>query len=357
MSRQSRAAWSGVLLVAVLAACSEIEPARFEATDQSSGTQARLQAVNAVTEQVVWASGLEGTVVRTVDGGTTWEVLPVAEAESLQFRDVHAFDSERAYLLSAGDGEQSRIYKTEDGGASWTLQFLNLEPEGFLDCFDFWDPDTGIAYGDSVDGELFLLTTSNGGETWGRVAPALLPRAGPDEGGFAASGTCVGTRAGGRVWVGTGAGGSARVLRSSDFGRSWEFGETPIVRGEAAGVMSVVFFDNRIGVAVGGDLGQREKRTANVATTRDGGKTWDAGGPLRFPGPAYGSAVSRRYGRRRPAMLLAAGPAGLDLSLDRGQTWQAVSDDEYWSVDFGGDSVFWAVGPVGKITRFVRPAD
>ena len=65
------------------------------------------------------------------------------DAGALQFRDVHAIDAETAYLLSMGEGEQSRIYKTTDSGLTWTLQFTNPESEGFFDCMDFWDGERG----------------------------------------------------------------------------------------------------------------------------------------------------------------------------------------------------------------------
>ncbi len=342
-----------IATLATISACAEVEPPRFQETEQDSGTTARLQAVWAVDERVVWASGLEGTVLRTLDGGATWTLLPVPGAEELQFRDVHGFGPDVAFLLSAGEGEQSRIYKTEDGGSTWTLQFLNLDPAGFFDCFDFWDAETGVVYGDSVDGVLYVLTTSNGGETWARVPASSLPSAGAGEGGFAASGTCVAAGAEGRVWVGTGAGGNARVLRGSNFGRQWDAVAAPVVRGDVAGLMSVVMADSKTGVALGGDLRQPDTRTANVATTRNGGETWEAGGPLRLAGAAYGGAVAP--GERRGRFLfLATGPGGLDLSVDRGATWLRVSDGDYWSVDFGGPNAFWAVGPDGRITRFDR---
>ncbi|HEY9227146.1 MAG TPA: hypothetical protein VIP11_10895, partial [Gemmatimonadaceae bacterium] len=86
-------------------------------TDQKSGTTALLIAVSPVNDRVAWVSGSLGTWLRTTDGGTTWQTGRVPGADSLQFRDVHAVDANTAYLLSIGDGNQSRIYKTTDAGA------------------------------------------------------------------------------------------------------------------------------------------------------------------------------------------------------------------------------------------------
>ena len=99
-------------------------------TAQATGVDARFIGISAVDEGIVWISGTEGTYARTTDGGTTWHAGVVPDAEALQFRDVHAVDAETAYLLSIGEGEQSRIYKTVDAGATWTLQFTNPEPGG-----------------------------------------------------------------------------------------------------------------------------------------------------------------------------------------------------------------------------------
>ena len=74
------------------------------ATDQVSGTKQLLIAVSPVNERVVWASGTQGTWVRTTDGGTTWLTGRVPGADSLQFRDVHAESAESAWLLSIEKG-------------------------------------------------------------------------------------------------------------------------------------------------------------------------------------------------------------------------------------------------------------
>src|SRR5690349_16384969 len=110
-------------------------PPRLES--QTSGTTARLQAISAVSGSVAWVSGVHGTYALTTDGGTTWHSGIVPGADSLEFRDVHAFSARSAVLLSAGTGPQSRIYRTTDGGATWTKVWQNLDPKAFYDCIDF----------------------------------------------------------------------------------------------------------------------------------------------------------------------------------------------------------------------------
>src|SRR5207244_4075513 len=106
----------------------------------------------------------------------------VPGAEALDFRDVEAFSADEAYLLAAGPGEQSRIYKTIHGGKDWTLQFANKDPKGFFDCMAFWDRDRGIAVGDPVNGKFQLIKTINGGKDWKPIPPEELPPATEGEG-------------------------------------------------------------------------------------------------------------------------------------------------------------------------------
>src|SRR4029077_16099330 len=86
---------------------------------QNVNTTASLRGLSVVNEKVVWASGTGGTVIRTIDGGKTWNVITVPGSEKLDFRDIEAFDANTAYILSIGNGEASRIYKTIDGGKNW----------------------------------------------------------------------------------------------------------------------------------------------------------------------------------------------------------------------------------------------
>jgi len=127
-------------------------------TLQTSGVTARLRGVSAVSARVAWASGSDSTVLRTDDGGATWRKITVT-ADGLDFRDIDAIDERTAYVLSIGNGAASRIYKTTDGGTSWTLQFRNDDPKAFLDAMTFWDADHGVVIGDSVDLKFWGLFT------------------------------------------------------------------------------------------------------------------------------------------------------------------------------------------------------
>lgn len=313
---------------------------------QDSGTDQLLIAAHAVSDQTVWVSGAGGTVGRTTDGGATWRLAVVPGADTLQFRDVVAFDAETAWALSIGPGASSRIVKTDDGGASWRTVFVNDEPEAFFDCLSFWSPTRGLAYSDSVDGRIVIVVTDDGGESWRRVPAAGLPEAGAGEGGFAASGTCVATRGADRAWIATGNADPARVLRTVDGGRTWSAATAPVVAGEAKGLASVTFRDDQHGVAVGGDIGDRNADVDAVARTLDGGRSWVPGGRLPFSGAAYGAAYVP--GSRA---LIAVGPGGAAVSRDDGQTWSLLDERTWWGVAAAGPDAIWLTGPDGRIVR------
>jgi photosystem II stability/assembly factor-like uncharacterized protein len=340
----------------MLAACSHgartsSDPVRapYTATSQRIGTTALLQAISVVDSNVVWVSGHRGSYARTTDGGATWHAAVVPGADSLQFRDVHAVDASTAYLMSAGNGELSRIYKTTDGGATWRLQFTNHAPKAFYDCMAFWDADHGIAMSDEVGGNFPIIATEDGGSHWSPVDPAALPAALPGEGSFAASGSCVVTRPPGLAWIGTGNTSAARVIRTADRGRTWEVAKTPLPAAEGMGLASLAFRDELHGVAMGGSMTDTASLADDIAVTSDGGRSWTSVGRAPFASAIYGGAYVP--GATTPT-IVAVGPGGAAMSSDEGRSWVALDTAAYWSVGFASPDAGWAVGPGGRITRF-----
>jgi photosystem II stability/assembly factor-like uncharacterized protein len=316
-------------------------------TPQTSGVTVRLRGVSAVSATVAWASGANGTVLRTEDGGATWQKMAVPGAEKLDFRDVDATGDRSAYVLSIGPGEASRIYKTVDGGAHWNLQFANTDPKIFLDAMAFRDDQHGIAFSDSVDGRFVILTTSNG-RTWERVPADRLPSALPDEGAYAASGTNI-AMAAGRIWIGTAAG---RVLRSSDRGRTWTASKTGLAASQSAGIFSITFRDASHGVVVGGDYRNQSAAVDNVAWTSDGGTTWTLVKDQGLSG--FRSVVTFVPGSTKGKQgLIAIGPTGADWSDDDGQSWHRVDAEGFdtFSVSRDGRGG-WAAGARGRISKW-----
>ena len=267
---------------------------------QFSNTTENLRGVSAVSRQVAWVSGTHGTYLRTIDGGRTWTPAQVPDAVALDFRAVAAFSADEAFLMSAGLGEQSRIYHSSDAGKHWQLQFSNANPKGFFDSMVFWDPKHGIVLGDPIPDEAgklkFEVLLTEDGQNWRALPPAQMPDAMEGEGAFAASNTCIAILRGNsdpNVWFATG-GKTARVFHSGNRGQSWQVYETPMVRGpDSAGIFSITFRNATHGVIVGGDYKRPREDGPNLAYTEDGGKSWTL--PPLHP-LAYFSAVA--YDRR-----------------------------------------------------------
>lgn len=328
-------------------ACGQQADPRNVWKQQKSGTEVQLRGISAVSDKVAWASGAKGTVLRTIDGGETWQRLEIVGAEDLDFRDVQAFDQNTAYVLSIGEGDKSRIYKTTDGGRIWQRQFTNYNANAFYDCFAFWDSTHGIALSDSVDGKFPLVSTSDG-LNWNPVVVKNMPAALPKEGAFAASGTCVATFGKNDVWFATG-GPAARVFHSSDRGVNWTVAETPIIHGEATqGIFSIAFRSAKDGIVVGGDYKEPAKGNANAAITHDGGKTWTLTPSMP---QGYRSAVA--VAGASPLHLIVAGTSGADESSNSGQSWNHKDDSDFNALSFVGRDG-WAVGPAGRIVRITH---
>lgn len=313
-------------------------------TMQTSGVTVRLRGVSAVSDHVAWASGAGSTVLRTADGGQTWQKLTVTSDE-LDFRDIDAIDAQMAYVLSVGNGPASRIYKTTDAGKTWTMQFKNEDSKAFLDAMSFWDANHGIVFGDSVDGQLYIMTTNDGGRVWSRVPAATLPPALENEGAFAASGTNIAVFGKSHAWIGTGAGAKARVLHTSDRGRSWQVANTPLLAGPSAGIFSIAFRDAKHGVVAGGDYRKEQEAVDNLAVTSDGGITWKLVKGLS----GFRSVVTYVPGTK---MLVALGPSGGDYSTDNGRTWTRIDAPGFDTFSFvPRRSIGWGAGAGGKIGK------
>ncbi|WP_285747844.1 YCF48-related protein [Lentzea sp. NBRC 105346] len=307
-----------------------------------TGTDARLRGLSAVNSQVAWVSGSKGTVLRTTDGGRSWQSVAPPDTQTLDFRDIEAFDRDTAVALSIGEGEASRIYRTNDGGRTWRESFRNTDPKAFYDCVAFFDRWRGLALSDPVDGKFRVLSTKDGGRSW-QLAPTEMPDALEGEFAFAASGQCI-TTSGNSAWIATGGGAKARVLHSRNGGRTWAASDTPLPSGAAAGVFAVAFRTPWQGVAIGGDYLKPTDPTPALALTRDG-KTWN---PTKQAPVGYRSGVAYQ-GRS----LVAVGPTGTDVSRD-GQHWSKADDGSFDTVDCS--HTCWAAGEKGRVGRLSRGA-
>lgn len=326
-------------------------------TSQNSGTTQGLIAVSPVNSRVVWASGRGGTFVVTTNGGETWKAGVVRGAETLQFRDVQGVSDKIAYLQSIGSNpEDFRIYKTDNGGATWRVEFQNHNPSAFYDCFAFWTPTRGITHSDSVNGKFPDLRTTNG-FTWEDISNNLPPAL-PGEASFAASGTCVATEGDRNAWIATGGSTIARILATTDGGDTWNAYDTPLVSSPSAGAFTVAFRDARHGIVGGGDLDPSDPLHAATATSDDGGRTWTLTKRPPVTGAIFGLSYMGGVGNgsetddTRRAVVITADTGGAAWTPDEGSTWFTLPGvTGFWSVAFADPHDGWLVGTTGRILK------
>ncbi len=336
------------LVAAIL--LSALGVANCQRDTQASHSTANLRGIHSVDGLTAWASGANGTVLRTVDGGVNWEKCTVPTgAERLDFRGVWAWDANTAIVMSAGPGEQSRIYKTTDRCAHWAEVARNHKKDGFWDAVVFQkqdyglrgDQETGVLIGDPVQGH-FDTEVTQSGRRWLIDNDACAARS--DEAAFAASNSSVFVFGPRRYVIGTGGKSGPRVLMSPllAFGRSGQGCQEvsiPLAGGsDSAGVFSLAFRDLKHGIAVGGDYKKPGESSGAAAWTADGGRHWTAASK-----PPHGYRSSVAWFPDGKAWI-AAGTNGSDISRDDGKTWQPL-DDGNWNAL----SLPFVVGPGGRI--------
>lgn len=340
-------------------------------TPQTSGTTQNLIAVSAVNARVVWVAGAGGTFGVTTDGGATWRSGVVPGTEAQQFRDVQGVSEKVAYLLQIPVTEVARVFKTTDGGKTWTVQLEGVDANEFFDCFAFWDARSAVMMVDSVNGRFPVRRTLDG-HTWQDIGNRL-PAALPGESGFAASGTCAATQGHRRAWLTTGVPPAnatdlwtTRILFTTDRGQTWGATTAPLTAANSSfgGGSSIAFRDARHGILGGGDF-LATGVVPNFARSGDGGKTWTLGTAAPIVGAIYGLAYAGHgkgdddEGEHENGddhggsiRVVATAHNGSAWSGDEGRTWTSLTGlSGLWAVDFGSQQTGWLVGTHGQIVR------
>ena len=317
---------------------------------QTSGVDTNLRGISVAhfsdsggaPTSIVWASGSNGVILQSPRAGKVWTRLHVVGGETLDFRSIQAFDDKTAYVMSSGEGEKSRIYKTTDGGQTWILQFTGSRPAFFLDALVCDSPKHCLALSDPVDGRFVIISTYDG-EKWLPLDQMALPLALKDEGAFAASGTCL-VLYGNNIYFVTG-GPVARLFHSPDLGRGWSAIPLPIASGNpAAGAFSVARRAKNM-VVVGGDYKNPDRRERVAAYSHDAGRTWKSA----TQSPAgYRSAVAWLDDHT----IATVGPSGEEISTDGGVHWKPNSTLNLNALAALNLHDAWAVGANGTIGRF-----
>lgn len=312
-------------------------------------TSATYRAIKAVDDNIVWAAGSANTVVRTVDGGSNWDVFTVGDSLRTEFRSLMAWDASTALVFTIDSPAVG--YRTEDGGKTWSRVYYNAAEGMFIDSVCFSDEKNGAAVGDPIDGHIFVITTDDGGLSW-------KERQGPENAGgmFAASNTCVTMLPSSRILVAA----SSSEVHISD-GDGWSTVATPITKGAengCDGCYGIWMQDENCGFLYGGNYEYVSNKVGVLASTVDGGRSWQsceegihgfvsAVAPLRSERKKHGGSV-----------LIASGSDGISYSHDGGHSWQDITDSlpegvkGYHALSSTG-KVIWAAGSHGHIGRIL----
>jgi hypothetical protein len=371
------------LLIGLLLAAATGAHAQWQIED--STTTADLRGIDSVGGGIAWASGTNGTVVRTEDGGYEWQPCTIPPgAEHLDFRGIQAFDANTAIVMSSGKGDLSRLYKTTDGCQTWKLVFTNPDKDGFFDSV-YFSPEQGsrseregfgLLLGDAVNGVLVIFETRDAGYTWYKLSDDILKTHGSDLSAFAASNSCISGFGGATFDLVVGGVAGSYLIRlsykgqywlndSSQLDRSWQKLPLPMTKGvDSAGAFSVGeriefpknnhapdFADLKLHeVIVGGNYMEPSNREGTAAY-HSGGDAWLA---AEVQPHGYRSSVAYDDATKT---WITVGPNGTDISTDDGRNWRAVHPDAALHEAPDADrnwnalSLPFVVGPHGRIGK------
>jgi hypothetical protein len=304
----------------------------------TSGTKTSLRGLSVVSNNVIWASGSNGMVARSIDAGQTWKWITVKGFEKTDFRDIEAFDDKTAIIM--GIDSPAYILKTIDAGQTWKTVYQNNTKGMFLDAMDFKSNKNGIVVGDPINGKFFIARTNDGGNTWQEDAFDKFPIADRGEACFASSGTNIRLLNNHKYFLVSGG-------LSSHFFYNGMPMQLPILQGkESTGANSVAFKNAKMVIVVGGDFSSKDTTTKNCYISKNAGKTWLQ--PAKSPS-GYRSCIEYFYGDT----WLTCGLNGVDISLDNGLNFNQISKESFHVCKKTkyGNSVFFAGanGKIGKI--------
>ena len=310
----------------------------------------------------VWITGYDGSGAATQyrvfsksqDGGETWTAGPISlGSNDLGIGSLSAVSATTAYVAAFPNTAtvQGGIWKTENGGSSWTKQpsaSYNTGTDSFTNIVHFFDANNGVTAGDPASGYFEIYTTSNGGANWTRVPSSNIPLPQDGEYGY----TRIYETVGDKIWMGTNKG---RMLISENRGLNWSVVDTPIVDFGSADLGGSYSFETATkGIIIGNDYAQYR--------TNDGGLTWS---DAEFPdGTTRNGDVT--YVPGFPDFLVSIGPdfnddaRGSSFSLDNGVTWtdfgepmDAVSVVEFFDGTHGLASGFTVTPVEGGIYKWL----
>lgn len=271
-------------------------------------------------------------ISRTTDGGANWTARNITGLPTNALvSDISAINGTTAYIATApssGAVSANGIWKTTDAGVTWTKQANAYNPAGsasFANHVYFWDANNGWTSGDPVGGKFEMYKTSNGGASWTPVPGALMAE-NDDEFTYVGLKDVVGDN----IWVGTSIG---RILHSPDRGNTWTGNYSPVldfggvITSGSSGAFAFKDANNGLLLAVDG-ADSPATLSAGLYSTNDGGVTWDPvtpNGTWFFGDIAYVPGTPNTYVTTGNNSDAAQG-TGSAYSTDGGLNWTIIDN-------------------------------
>lgn len=293
----------------------------------------------------VWGVGYVGAdssvaylnLTKTSNGGTSWSVAPV-EIDNPEWTidNLSAVNMDTAWIactdLIATSNVKGGIYKTIDGGISWTRQLVDAfaDPSSFLNTVQFVNETTGIAMGDPLGSDLEMYRTTDGGDNWSTVPGNVLPDV--ISGEYGLNGGNV--RIDNSIWFVTNKG---KIYHTADAGLTWTKKNTPIVSFSQGAPLAVlggeIFFkDANVGCLIN-RTGSGATATYKIHTTTNAGTTWTAGVTCLYTNIAYVPGTNIMVGTKSN---------GSAYSTDNGTTWTVIGSVGMLETVFLNATTGWA---------------
>lgn len=243
--------------------------------------------------------------------------------EKLEFRTL-AQSKDLFYTINILSPAQ--VFQIDKKSLQSKVVRTDTKKSAFFDAFTFNKNDQGIAISDpEEDGTPNPIFFSEMDSYVRTQKLHELPKYLSGEAHFAASNTNIAMN-GNKVWIATG-GMKARIFKFTlNNPMKWQVFETPFIQGTSSqGIYSIDFYDKNFGIAVGGDYTKQSENINNIATTNDGGKTWQIQASGKNGG--YKTCVKFRPNSKGKE-IIAVGDQNIEFSDDYGKTWTTISDEK-----------------------------
>lgn len=243
--------------------------------------------------------------------------------KKLEFRTL-AQDSK--YFKLVNIESPAYFYTVNKKTLKFAISFTYSKKSAFFDSYSIDKYDRGIAISDPTEegspNPIITLQSVNNPE---KTVTPDFPKYFPGEAHFAASNTNIAMESD-KVWIATG-GTHSRIFKFSwSDPMKWEAFETPFIQGTSStGIYSIDFYDKNFGIAVGGDYTKQAENINNIATTNDGGKTWQIQASGKNGG--YKTCVKFRP-KSKGKDIIAVGDQNIEFSSDYGKTWKTISEEK-----------------------------